>query len=126
VPGLRICALPAFIGLAILFSLGAGLWVSALSVKYKDFRYIIPFTVQLGLYLSPVGFSSAVVPERWRLAYAFNPMVGVIEGFRWSVLGIDVAGLEQSVGLSAAISLLLLLTGFTYFRRLERSIAELL
>ena len=70
--------------------MGAGLWIGAMNVKYRDFRYIIPFIVQFGLYISPVGFSSSVVPEKWRLLYSLNPMVGVIDGFRWAILGKDI------------------------------------
>ena len=87
VPGWRILLLPAFVILAVLASLGPALLITALNVKYRDFRYIIPFIVQFGLYVSPVGFSSAVVPERWRFWYSLNPVVGVIDGFRWCVLG---------------------------------------
>ncbi|BBL76651.1 transport permease protein [Methylomagnum ishizawai] len=126
VPDLRFCALPAFALLVVLVALGAGLWISALSVKYKDFRYIIPFAVQLGLYISPVGFNSTVVPEAWRWAFALNPMVGVIDGFRWSVLGMEPPDLGYSLGVSLALALFLLVSGTAYFRRLERSIAELL
>src|SRR4030042_3163137 len=86
-PGWHMLLLPFFIILALLASLGPGLWITALNVKYRDFRYIIPFVVQFGLYVSPVGFSSNVVPERWRLLYSLNPMVGVIDGFRWCILG---------------------------------------
>ena len=75
--------------LALLASLGPGLWITALNVKYRDFRYVIPFVVQFGLYVSPVGFSSSVIPEQWRLLYSLNPMVGVIDGFRWCILGGD-------------------------------------
>ncbi|WP_217807266.1 ABC transporter permease [Methylomagnum ishizawai] len=126
VPDLRLCALPAFALLVVLVALGAGLWISALSVKYKDFRYIIPFAVQLGLYISPVGFNSTVVPETWRWVFALNPMVGVIDGFRWSVLGMEPPDLRYSLGVSLALALFLLVSGTAYFRRLERSIAELL
>src|SRR5206468_3926410 len=87
VPGWHILLLPLFILMALLASLGPGLWVTALNVKYRDFRYVIPFLVQFGLYVSPVGFSSTVVPEKWRLLYSLNPLVGVIDGFRWSILG---------------------------------------
>ena len=87
VPGWQIVLLPAFVVIAIFASLGPGLWITALNVKYRDFRYIIPFIVQFGLYVSPVGFSSNVVPEQWRLLYSLNPMVGVIDGFRWCILG---------------------------------------
>ena len=87
VPSWQILWLPLFVLVALLASLGPGLWITALNVKYRDFRYIIPFLVQFGLYVSPVGFSSQVVPENWRLLYSLNPMVGVIDGFRWCVLG---------------------------------------
>ena len=87
VPSWTLLFMPFFFLLATLAALGAGFWLSALNVKYRDFRYIVPFLVQFGLYVSPVGFSSSVVPERWRLLYSLNPMVGVIDGFRWCVQG---------------------------------------
>src|SRR5437667_175326 len=86
-PGWNMIVLPAFIALAALASLGPGLWITALNVKYRDFRYVIPFVVQFGIYISPIGFSSSVIPEKWRLLYSLNPIVGVIDGFRWSILG---------------------------------------
>ena len=86
-PTWNILLLPGFILLALLASMGPGLWITSLNVKYRDFRYIIPFLVQFGLYVSPVGFSSQVIPEKWRLLYSINPMVGVIDGFRWCILG---------------------------------------
>lgn len=86
-PSWQILCLPVFILIAILASIGPGLWITALNVRYRDFRYVIPFIVQFGLYVSPVGFSSTVVPEQYRLLYSLNPMVGVIDGFRWSILG---------------------------------------
>src|SRR5580704_2970278 len=87
VPNVKIVLLPIFIAIAFMACLGPALWVTALNVKYRDFRYVIPFIVQLGLYISPVGFSSNVIPEQWRLVYSLNPMVGVIDGFRWCILG---------------------------------------
>ena len=87
VPSWTIFFLPLFLGLAFLTAMGAGLYVAALNVKYRDFKYIVPFVVQFGLYISPVGFSSNVVPEKWKLLYSANPMVGVIDGFRWCILG---------------------------------------
>jgi lipopolysaccharide transport system permease protein len=87
VPSWRILTLPLFIAIAFAASMGAGLWLAALNVKYRDFRYVVPFMVQFGLYISPVGFSSSIVPEKWRLLYSLNPMVGVIDGFRWAILG---------------------------------------
>src|SRR2546427_4472318 len=85
-PSWNILLLPLFIVMALLASLGPGLWITALNVKYRDFRYVIPFLVQFGLYISPVGFSSSIIPEKWRLLYSLNPIVGVIDGFRWSIL----------------------------------------
>jgi lipopolysaccharide transport system permease protein len=126
VPGWRILLLPFFLFFALTTAVGAGLWISALNVKYRDFRYIIPFIVQFGLYISPVGFSSAVVPEKWRLLYSINPMVGVIDGFRWSIIGgnsqIYLPGFFLSVGLTLVIFLL----GLSYFRKTERTFADVI
>src|SRR5207244_3870024 len=101
VPGWQVLFLPTFIVLAFVASIGPALWITSLNVKYRDFRYIIPFLVQLGLYVSPVGFSSTIVPPEWRLLYSLNPMVGVIDGFRWCLLGggaqLYVPGLIASV-----------------------------
>lgn len=117
--------LPGFIAMAFFASLGPSLWITALNVKYRDFRYIIPFIVQLGLYASPVGFSSSVVPEHWRWVYALNPMVGVIDGFRWCILGPE-QGLDlTSLLIGAAVTAAFLAFGITYFRRTERSFADL-
>ena len=125
-PDWRILALPGFLLILFLVALGAGLWISALAARYKDFRYVIPFVVQIGLYLSPVGFNTSLVPEAWRTLYALNPMVGIIQGFRWSILGTETAGLATSVGLATAVGLFLLVSGMAYFRHMERSLAELL
>jgi lipopolysaccharide transport system permease protein len=121
-PPIQILALPVFITMGILAVLGSGLYITALNVKYRDFRYIIPFIVQFGLYITPVGFSSSNVPERWRMLYAINPMVGVIDGFRWSLLGDPMywPGFFVSI---LVISLLLAL-GIWYFRKTERSFAD--
>jgi lipopolysaccharide transport system permease protein len=126
VPGLHILALPFFILLAVLASLGPGLWIAALNVKYPDFRYLAPFLVQFGLYVSQVGFSSQIVPEEWRLLYSLNPMVGVIDGFRWCILGgesaLYVPGLVLSVGSIAVF----LWVGVNRFRALEKEFADLI
>jgi lipopolysaccharide transport system permease protein len=126
IPDWRILFLPLFILILFAVSLGAGLWISALSAKYKDFRYVIPFIVQIGLYVSPVGFDSSLVPETWRTLYAINPMVGIIQGFRWSILGKTTAGFEVSVIIAAGMALLLMFSGVAYFRRMELSLAEIL
>jgi lipopolysaccharide transport system permease protein len=100
--------------------------VAALNVKYRDFRYVIPFVSQLGLYISPVGFSSAVIPEQWRLLYSLNPMVGAIDGFRWTVTGGKTALYWPGLVVSAAVVALLLAVGIRYFRRTERSFADVI
>jgi lipopolysaccharide transport system permease protein len=107
-------------------SLGPAFLITALNVKYRDFRCIIPFIVQLGLYVSPVGFSSAIVPEQWRLWYSLNPVVGVIDGFRWCVLGGDSRLYLPGIVLSLGVVVLLMWLGIAYFRRTERSFADLL
>lgn len=125
-PSWRIVLLPGFIALAILASLGPALLITALNVKYRDFRYIIPFIVQFGLYVSPVGFSSAVIPEQWRFWYSLNPVVGVIDGFRWCLLGGESALYIPGFLCSLAAVALLLWLGIAYFRRTERSFADLI
>ena len=120
-------ALPGFILLAFLAALGPGLLITALNVKYRDFRYVVPFIVQMGLYISPVGFRSDVVPEQWRLVYSLNPMVGVIDGFRWSIGGPDAAALYlPGFWLSIVIVAANLFLGIWYFRRTERQFADVI
>ncbi len=122
----QILTLPGFVLLAFAASMGAGLWFGALNVKYRDFRYVVPFIVQFGLYISPVGFSSDVVPENWRLLYSLNPMVGVIDGFRWAILG-DKAGIYlPGFLLSVALVALLFFSGIWYFRRTEKGFADVI
>ncbi len=125
-PDLRILTLPLFTLFAFATAMGAGLWIAALNVKYRDFRYIIPFTVQFGLYISPVGFSSAIVPEQWRLLYSLNPMVGVIDGFRWAILGGDTVFYWPGFLLSLTLVLVILLTGIVYFRNTEKTFADVI
>jgi lipopolysaccharide transport system permease protein len=126
VPGWRIVTLPLFIAIAFAASMGAGLWLCSLNVKYRDFRYIVPFIVQFGLYISPVGFSSSIVPEQWRLLYSMNPMVGVIDGFRWAILGGEAAIYWPGFLLSLGLVLVILLTGIQYFRKTERTFADVI
>jgi lipopolysaccharide transport system permease protein len=125
-PDWRIVALPLFMLLAFAAAMGAGLWLTALNVKYRDFRYVVPFIVQFGLYISPVGFSSSVVPEKWRLLYSLNPMVGVIDGFRWALLGGKTTLYMPGFALSLAAVMLLLATGVVHFRRTERTFADII
>lgn len=125
-PDWRLVALPLFMALTFGAAFGAGLWLCSLNVKYRDFRYIVPFIVQFGLYASPVGFSSTVVPEKWRLLYSLNPMVGVIDGFRWSILHGESPLNLSAVGMSLAVAILFLTTGIWYFRRTERTFADVI
>jgi len=125
-PGLRAFILPLFLILACAASFGVSLWLSALNVKYRDFRYVVPFIVQFGLYVSPVGFSSGIVPERWRFLYSLNPMVGVIDGFRWALLGEDMALYWPGIILSTAITAVILVSGFKYFRKTEKIMADVI
>ena len=113
---------PCFLLLGVTTALGAGLWLSALNVEYRDVKYTVPFLVQLWMYASPVVYPSSLIPEPWRPLYGLNPMVGVIEGFRWSILGTQRPGPVLLV--SAAISITLLATGALYFRRTERTFAD--
>jgi len=125
-PDWRVVMLPLFLLLAFLPVAGAGLWLSALNVTYRDFRYVVPFLLQFGLYVSPVGFASSIVPEKWRLLYALNPMVGVIDGFRWALLS-GAGELNWSgIALSTALSLTVVVTGLWYFRKTERVLADVI
>jgi lipopolysaccharide transport system permease protein len=125
-PSLQIVLLPVFVLLAFLATLGPSLWITALNVKYRDFRYVIPFILQLGIYVSPVGFSSRVVPGKWKLLYSLNPMVGVIDGFRWCILGSDSPLYVPGFLLSALVIALFVWIGIAYFRRTERSFADII
>lgn len=125
-PGWNMLLLPLFILLALFASLGPGLWTSALNVKYRDFRYVIPFVVQFGLYISPVGFSSSVIPEKWRLIYSLNPMVGVIDGFRWCILGGGSPIYWPGFILSLVIVVFFIWLGVSRFRKMEKTFADLI
>lgn len=125
-PGLQMLLLPLFVVLAFLASLGPSLWITSLNVKYRDFRYIIPFLVQFGLYISPVGFSSSVIPEKWRLLYSLNPVVGVIDGFRWCILGGEAKFDPVTFGASIVVTAFFLWLGIRQFRKMEKSFADLI
>ena len=125
IPSWQIIFLPLFLLLAFLASFGIGLYLTALNVKYRDFRYIVPFIVQFGLYVSPVGFSSSVIPEKWRLLYSLNPMVGVIDGFRWAILGQSNIYWTGFI-LSIVIILVILFYSIRYFRKMEKTFADVI
>lgn len=125
-PSGHIFVLPIFVVMACGAAIGCGLWLSALMVRYRDVRFIIPFVVQLGLFLSPVGIKTMAVPEKWRLLYSMNPVVGVIDGFRWAILGGNNPIYAPGMAISLAMTTLLLVTGIWYFRKTERSFADVI
>ena len=128
-PSARVMFLPFFVLLSFVFTLGLGIWFAALYVRYRDMRHFIPFIVQLSLYVSPVAFSSTIIEERlgakWRLLYSMNPMVSVIDGFRWSLLG-TTSLYAPGVMMSSALALVLLVSGIYYFKNMERDFADLI
>jgi lipopolysaccharide transport system permease protein len=125
-PNLYILLLPVFLLIAFLASFGVGLFLTAMNVKYRDFRIIVPFIVQFGLYISPVGFSSSIVPDKYRLLYSLNPMVGVIDGFRWAILGGDSRIYLPGFLLSLGITIAFVFIGVLFFRKMERSFADII
>jgi lipopolysaccharide transport system permease protein len=125
VPGVELLLLPAFIAIAMLTALAIGLWLTALNVRYRDVMLLVPFVVQVWMYLSPIAYSVTLVPERWRLLYSLNPLVGVVEGFRWALLGKAPPDLTGLV-LSLAIILFMFAGGVAYFRRVERTFADII
>jgi lipopolysaccharide transport system permease protein len=126
IPDWRIIMLPLFIFYSVLSAIGAGIWLAALNVRFRDIQSVVPFLIQFGLYVSPVGFSSAIIPERWRLVYSLNPMVGVIDGFRWVILRNELSLYWPGFVLSLIMVILLFLTGIWYFRKTERSFADVI
>ncbi|MBW4502905.1 MAG: ABC transporter permease [Scytonema hyalinum WJT4-NPBG1] len=126
VPDWRILTLPFFILIAFAVAIGGGLWLGALNVKYRDFRHIVPFLVQFGFYISPVAYSSSVIPPKWRLLYSLNPMVGVIDGFRWAILSGQPKLYLPGFILSTGLASLLLASGIWYFRKTERTFADVI
>jgi lipopolysaccharide transport system permease protein len=124
VPSWKIVFMPLFLILSIIFTLGIGLLFSALNVKYRDFRYIVPFIVTFGTYISPVGFSSDIVPDRFRMIYSINPMVGVIDGFRWSIIGKGVSLYMPGFIISIVLTIAIFFVGIIYFRKTEKTFAD--
>jgi len=125
-PDLQVLLLPLFLLLGLLIILGTGVGLAALNVRYRDVRFVIPFLVQFGLYLSPVGFSAGEVPDAWRWLYDLNPMVGVIEGFRWCLLGADYPSPGSAVFSSILVAMLSLHVSIRYFRQVERTFADVI
>jgi lipopolysaccharide transport system permease protein len=125
VPGVQLLALPVMMLLAVLTALGAGIWLSALDVQYRDVRYAVPFLLQVWFFATPVVYSVVDLPERWRVIFAINPMLGVVDGFRWALLG-QMSPPLASLGVSLAIVGALLVTGLLYFRRMERTFADVI
>jgi lipopolysaccharide transport system permease protein len=125
-PGWRVMTLPLFLLLALGASMGIGLWFAALNVSYRDFRYVVPFVLMVGGYASPVPYSSSIVPENWRLLYSLNPMVGVIDGFRWAILGGETSLYLPGVALSVLFVAATLISGIIYFRATERRFADVI
>lgn len=126
VPGWEVIFLPFLVALAFGAAFGIGVWVSALMVRYRDFRFILPFVVQFGLYISPVGFQSGVVPDQYRLLYSVNPMVGVIDGFRWAVLGGEHAIYMPGIVMSVVLVFLMIYSGIWFFRKTEKTFADII
>jgi lipopolysaccharide transport system permease protein len=123
VPTIAVLTLPLFVVLAMLTALAVGLWLSALNVRYRDVRHTIPFLIQFWLFATPVAYSSSLVPERWRTVYGLNPMAGVVEGFRWALLGRDPPGPMLLVSVVTVVAIAT--GGLFYFRRMERSFADI-
>ena len=126
IPSWHILWLPVFAVCTCLTALGCGMWLAALTVRYRDFRFVVPFLVQFGLYVSPVGYSLSVVPTKWQTVYALNPLVGNIEGFRWAILNNPKVFPIQSVAFSAAVSVVMLWTSIVYFRSTEKTFADVI
>jgi lipopolysaccharide transport system permease protein len=124
VPTLHVFWLPLFVLLALVTSLGVGLWFSALNVEYRDVRYIVPFITQFWLFATPIAYPSSLLSQPWRTIYGLNPMVGVVEGFRWALLGTNTAP-GPIIAVSSAAALVILVTGAFYFRRMEKTFADI-
>jgi lipopolysaccharide transport system permease protein len=124
-PGWQLVLLPVVVAMSFALSLGLGLFLAALNVEYRDFRYVVPFIVQFGMFISPVAFSTAEVPEQWRTLYSLNPLVGIIDGFRWSLLGGDALP-PGTLWISAVMTVLMMLLGIWYFRRMEHGFADVI
>lgn len=124
-PTSAVWSLPLFLLLALVTALGVGLWLSALNVLYRDIGYVLPFLTQFWLFITPIAYPASMVPEQWRVLYALNPMTGVVEGFRWALLGTQQANSWMMLGVSTLIAVVVLVSGLFYFRRMERLFADM-
>jgi lipopolysaccharide transport system permease protein len=124
-PSAKVLWLPCFFVLAFIIALGVGLWLSAINVQYRDIRYVVPFLMQLWMFATPIAYPTSIVPERWRMLYAMNPMVGVIEGFRWALVGTTEPPTSM-VAVSGLVAVVLVASGAVYFRQLERAFADII
>ena len=125
IPTWGLMALPLFLLMALLTALSAGLWLSALNVRYRDIRYTIPFLTQLWMYASPIAYPVSIIPEKWRLLYSLNPLAGVVEGFRWALLGKESPDFSI-MAVSAVVVLVVLLGGLVYFKKMEQTFADVI
>jgi len=124
-PPANVWTLPLFLLLTLIISLGVSLWLSAMNVLYRDVGYVTPFLTQFWLFITPIAYGASLVPERWRFLYALNPMVGVVNGFRWALLGIENGAPNQTLLVSIAVAVGILISGLFYFRRMERQFADM-
>lgn len=125
IPTAVVWTLPLFVLLAMITALGVGIWLSAMNVLYRDVGYVLPFLTQFWMTLTPIAYPASLLPEKWRLIYAMNPMTGVVEGFRWALLGSTTSAPTSMLAVSTGISILILITGLYYFRRMERRFADM-
>jgi lipopolysaccharide transport system permease protein len=124
VPSINIIFLPLLLVVTFFASFGAGLFMATLNLKYRDFKYVVPFMVQIGFYISPVGFSSSIIPEQWRLIYSLNPIVGVIDGFRWCIIGSDANIYWPAFAVSLTVTVIITVVSIRYFRKTEKAMAD--
>jgi lipopolysaccharide transport system permease protein len=125
-PDIRVLWIPFFLALTAITAIGLGLWFAALNVRYRDFRYVVPFVIQMGLYISPVGFDSSIIPEQWRLVYSLNPMVGAIDGFRWALLGRPDSLYMPGFLVSIGVAIVVFVSGTWFFHKSEREFADVI
>ena len=125
-PTLRLLVFPLLTLWVVGLALAVGIWAAAMTVRYRDLRHLIPFLLQLGIYVSPVGYTASIVPERWRLLYSLNPMVGIIDGYRWALLGNEFTAFLPGVLFSSLVTVLFLIFGIAYFRKVERTFVDFL